>query len=157
MRIGRSENVSTPRPARAMPQPRWVAALRAGYSTFFPAEDRPQHAAQHLPAELGADAAGGAFRHRLDDSLRLAPAARPGAAEEDVVHRVVDRVRAFLRLRRLRLGAALQFLVGGFPVHRLLVVAEDVGGLDELRALVVGDGPDLAPGRHDERALDHAG
>src|SRR4051794_13930691 len=118
MRIGRSEKVRTPRMANAMPQPRYAAALRGRRSTFLPAEDRPQHAAQHLPAELRADAAGRALGHRFEHSLRLPPAARPGLAEKYVR----DRVGALLRLGGLGLGPVLEHLVGRFAVDGLLVV-----------------------------------
>src|SRR6185295_14845970 len=88
IRIGRREKVSTPRMANAMPQPRYAAALRGRGSTFFPAEDRSQYAAQHLPAELRADAAGRAPGHRFQHPLRLPAAARPGLAEKNVRDRV---------------------------------------------------------------------
>src|SRR5688572_6433507 len=123
MRIGRTENASTPAKAKAMPQPRYAAGLRGRLSTFFPAEDRPQYAAQHLPAELRADAARGALGHRFQHPLRLPPAARPRLAED-----VRDRIGAFLRRRGLRLGPVLELLVGRFAVDRLLVVAHDVRG-----------------------------
>src|SRR5687767_12099843 len=142
MRIGRTEKASTPNTANAMPQPRYAAGLRGRFSTFFPAEDRPQYAAQHLPAELRADAAGCALGHRFQHALRLPPAARPGLAEQDVR----DRIGALFRLRGLRLGAAFELLVGRFAVDGFLVMAEDVRGLEDLPALLRGERPELAAG-----------
>src|SRR5262245_20196412 len=149
MRIGRNEKVRTPRMANTMPQPRYVAALRARFSTFFPAEDRPQYAAQHLAAELRADGARRTLGHGFDDALRLPPAARPGLAHENVRHRV----GALLRLGGLLLGSFLELLVGRLAVDGLLVMAEDVRALDELRPLFGGERAELAPRGHDERTL----
>src|SRR5206468_12550643 len=90
-------------------------------STPLAAEDRSQYAAQHLPAELRADRARRALAHGFENALRLPAAARPGLAEEDVGHRV----RALLRLGRLRLRAAFQLFISGLAVDRGVVFARD--------------------------------
>src|SRR5580765_2754879 len=125
------------------------------------AEDGAENAAHDFPADLRADGARRALRHRLDEAVAV-PAARTRLAHQDPaqgIHQAAALAgrsgRAGRRGCRLLAsdGAALQLLVRRLAVDGLFVVAVDRRGLDRGAALGFAQWSDAARGREYKSAL----
>src|SRR5262245_28329018 len=131
------------------------------------AENAAEHPAQDLAADLAADRARGLLGHRLDHSLAAL------GTEEDLAHLLAN-AGALLFRRRLPLAARCgwrltaarlpgrcvgssaplaQDLVGGLPIHRLVVLGADRAPPAHGRPLLGGDGAHPAAWRADDGLL----
>ncbi|GCS39594.1 hypothetical protein BvCmsHHP056_01547 [Escherichia coli] len=126
---------------------------------FSSPQQTPQHPAYNLIRHL----AGGAFRHCLHHSIFL-PAARSGSAKQNilqstkntVIHRHLFPFRGrIILLLGTGLKAFLQHLIGGFPVHVILVLAIHRGVINQAVTLIFRHRPHSRTRRDNHRPFHH--